>query len=351
MNWTTKQRTFGICTSISGFVIAGALAASVLAAPTLKPRVIQTNYAADNISIIDPATDKVVGHIEGIELNHGVAVSPDAKHIYVSDEAEETLDIVDGQTLQVTKRIPLDGHPNKIAIARDGSRVYVALLGDMGGVDAIDTKTEAVEKHIATGSTVHNPYVTPDGKFVLAGSQTAKKVSVIDAKTEEVVWEVPLGAGVRPMTMSVNPDGSTKWLFVQVTGFNGFVVVDFATHKEITRIALPAITAGKKLISGGGEISHGMAVTKDQKTLLVNSRVNTALYAYSLPDLKLKAQTELGGKGCGWMTLSPDRMSKVYVANTMTDDVSVVDIATMKEVALIHVGYSPKRNITAMMMQ
>src|SRR5690348_6952817 len=70
-------------------------------------RIIQTNSAGDNVDVIDPATNRVVGVIEGIEVNHGVAVAPDGSRIYVSDEAESTLDVVDSTTLKVTKRIPL----------------------------------------------------------------------------------------------------------------------------------------------------------------------------------------------------------------------------------------------------
>src|SRR5437870_2248175 len=40
-------------------------------ASTGKVRIIQTNSAADRVSIIDPATNKVVGEITGIEVNHG----------------------------------------------------------------------------------------------------------------------------------------------------------------------------------------------------------------------------------------------------------------------------------------
>ena len=74
-----------------------------------------------------------------------------------------------------------------------------------------------------------------------------------------------------------------------------------------------------------------MAVTADGKTLVVCSRLNNYLYSYSLPDLKLLGGAELGGKGAGWVTLTPDGKT-AYVANPVTNDVSVVDIASMKEV-------------------
>ena len=85
-------------------------------------------------------------------------------------------------------------------------------------------------------------------------------------------------------------------------------------------------------------------VTPDQKTLLVNSRLNSAVYAYSLPDLKLLGGVKLGGRGAGWLTISPDSKT-AYVANEHTNNVSVVDIKSLKEVALIPVGYAPARNI------
>src|SRR3977135_981083 len=85
-----------------------------------KVRIIQTNSAGDNVHVIDPVTNKVVGVISGIEVSHGAAVAPDGSRIYVSDEADSTLDVVDGKSLKVIKRIPLSGHPNNIAIGKDG---------------------------------------------------------------------------------------------------------------------------------------------------------------------------------------------------------------------------------------
>src|ERR1700680_2816813 len=90
----------------------GLLLALPLAASTV--RIIQTNSAGDDVSIIDPASNKVVGTIHGIEVNHGAAVAPDGSRYYISNEAESSLDVVDQKTLKVIKSIPLSGHPNNI---------------------------------------------------------------------------------------------------------------------------------------------------------------------------------------------------------------------------------------------
>ncbi len=329
-------------------VLAIVLAATASVIAQSKVRIIQTNSAGDNVHLIDPATNKVVGVIDGIEVSHGAGVAPDGSRIYVSDEAESTLDIVDAQTLKIIKRVPLSGHPNNMAVGRDGRRVYVGIIQDPGGVDVIDTVAVRRVKTIPTRGTIHNAYVTPDGKYVVAGSIQGKTINVIDAQTEEPAWTIDMDLGVRPMTFNANADGTTKWIFVQLSGFNGFAVVDFATRKEIARIKNPDLPPGKSTVPQGSDPSHGMAVTSDGKTLVVCSRLNNFLYMYSLPELKLLGGAELGGKGAGWVTLTPDgRMA--YVANPVTNDVSVVDIRAMKEVARIPVGFVPKRNVTGML--
>jgi YVTN family beta-propeller protein len=326
------------CTRYLAFLLALPLAAGTVL-------IIQTNSAGDNVHIIDPATNKVVGVIEGIEVGHGAAAAPDGSKYYVSNEAKHTLDVADAKTLKVTKSIPLSGRPNNIAIGKDGRRVYVSIAAAPGAVDVIDTASLENVKSIRVNGSVHNTYVTPDGKHVVSGSIASRTISVIDAKTEEVVWTLEMDLGIRPMAFSANPDGSTKWIFVQLSNLNGFGVVDFDTHKEILRIKLPDLPPGETPYLYGGNASHGLAVTADQKTLVVDSRLHSSVYFYSLPDLKLLGRTKVG-RAPDWVTLTPDGKT-AYVANAASNSVSVVDIKTMKEVTRIPVGEVPKRNITA----
>src|SRR5579871_4177412 len=103
----------------------------MVAAPAMagdqKARVIQTNSAGDNVHVIDPATNKVVGTIEGIDVPHGTVISPDGNRIYITEEPTKTLDVVDAKALKVIKKIPLSGRPNNLAVSKDGKRVYVGI--------------------------------------------------------------------------------------------------------------------------------------------------------------------------------------------------------------------------------
>src|SRR4026209_1801353 len=120
----------------SGWYLAAAVGIRLCTLPSMAASgrvvIIQTNSAGDNVHVIDPATNKVIGVINGIEVNHGAAVAPDGSRIYVSNEAESTLDVVDAKTFKVTNHVPLSGHPNNIAIGKDGRRVYVGIIQAIG---------------------------------------------------------------------------------------------------------------------------------------------------------------------------------------------------------------------------
>ena len=199
MKFIENKLRWGLC----GLILVLPLTAATV-------RILQTNSAGDNVSIIDPATNKVVGVIEGIEVNHGAAAAPDGSRYYISNEGKSTLDIVDRKSLKVTKSIPLTGHPNNIGISKDGRRVYVSIARAPGAVDVIDTTSEERVKSIAVKGAVHNTYVTPDGKFVVAGSIASKTISVIDQATEMPTWSLEMDLGIRPMAFNSHPDGSTK---------------------------------------------------------------------------------------------------------------------------------------------
>ncbi|OLC84584.1 MAG: hypothetical protein AUH72_01525 [Acidobacteria bacterium 13_1_40CM_4_65_8] len=327
------------------------LALAILTTLTLQAstvRIVQTNSAGDSVMLIDPATNKVVGEIKDIEVNHGATAAPDGSRLYITNEAESTLDVADLKTLKVTKQIPLTNHPNNVAVSKDGKRVYVAIVAGAGAVDVIDTGTLTRVKSIRTEGGIHNVYVTPDGKFVVAGSIPGRKISVIDQKTEEILWTVPTREGVRPMTFDTNADGSTKRIFVQLSGFNGFTTVDFATHKLGDEIKLPELPKAEKVTEGlQGAPAHGLAVTSDGKTLGVLSKMNTRIYFFSLPDLKMLGESKVGHHP-DWLTFTPDG-KRVYVANAGSNSVSVVDVATHKEITQIPVGQVPKRNTTAVL--
>lgn len=315
---------------------------------TRVARIVQTNAAGDNIHLIDPGTNKVVGVIHDIEVPHGVTSSPDGTRLYFTNEALHTLDVVDAQTLAVTARIHLSGRPNNVAIGKDGRRVYVGIAQAPGAVDVIDTVSLTNARSIAVKGAIHNVYVTPDGKHVVSGSIPGRMLTVIDAATETIAWELPMSAGVRPVTFEQARDGSTSRMFVQLSDYHGIAVVDFAARKEVSRFAMADIPGEERHTQGlQGAPAHGLGVTPDGRLLFATSKVFGQLYAYSLPDLKPVGSVHVG-QHPEWLTFSPDGR-QVYVAAAGENSVTVVDTATLRVITRIPVGQVPKRNGTAML--
>jgi YVTN family beta-propeller protein len=327
--------------------------ASVAPASATAARIYITNSAGNTVDVIDSATNQVVQVIRGIELPHGVTFSPDGKRVYISNESESILDVVDRESAKILKKVALSGHPNNLTITRDGARILVGIREDPGSVDVIDAKSLERTRSISVDGSVHNVFVTPDGKYAVSGSIENKAATVIDLNTEKPVWEVKFDRGVRPMAFEANPDGSTRRIFVQLSGVNGFAVVDFASHKEVARIKLPEQPGGfgtpeERL----GTPSHGIGVTPDGKSLWVNSTIANAVFKYSLPALQLVGYCPLPtqqpanhaaiGAVPEWITFTPDSQ-RVYDSNSGARSVSVIDANTLKLVDVVNVGEVPKR--------
>src|SRR5205814_9099516 len=74
-------------------------------------RIYVTNSAGDSIHVIDPATQKVVQVIEGIDGAHGIDFSPDGRRVYVTNEPDPTLDVFDRAGGRLISKVKLSGHP------------------------------------------------------------------------------------------------------------------------------------------------------------------------------------------------------------------------------------------------
>jgi YVTN family beta-propeller protein len=237
-------------------------------------------------------------------------------------------------------------------VAKDG-RIVVGIACDPGALDIIDLTTLTRAKSVPVNGRLHNVYVTPDSKYAVTGSIRSGIITVIDLTTEQPAWEVKLDKGIRPMAIEAGPDGSTKRIFVQLSDFNGFAVVDFTLRKEVARIQLPTVKVPFEADGGRATApSHGIGVAPDGKTLWVTSIPNNAVYVYSLEDLKLVGAValpslELPGHEpisavANWVTFTPDSRT-VYVSNAGLRSVSAIDTKSMKLVAVIPVGEVPKR--------
>jgi len=211
-----------------------------------------------------------------------------------------------------------------------------------GAIDVIDTQLLENVRTIDVPGGIHNIYVMPDGAHVIAGSIGGRRLTVLDTTTDEEVWAWE-GEAIRPVAFNTKPDGSVDKLFIQVSGHHGFVVFDWDTRREIDRIMLPDVPPEDRYDSHyNGAPAHGIGVAPDGETLWSTSRMNSYVYVYSIPELELVASIPTGTDP-DWITFTPDSRL-AYVANAVSNTVSVIDMETYQEVTRIPVGKGPKRN-------
>ena len=85
------------------------------------------NEGSATISVIDTATDKVVGTIRHGKKPRGIAVSPDGKRLYLSDQTGNALVVVDLAKSATIATVPLGDSPEAIYLSPDGKWLSAAI--------------------------------------------------------------------------------------------------------------------------------------------------------------------------------------------------------------------------------
>ena len=335
--------------------VIACLGASLFGASSLIAQtetvIIQTNYAGSNAHIIDPVTNEVVDTIEGVPKAHAVVNHPDGTYFYFANEHIDVVDVVDIQTREVVEQIPLMDRPNKLVINKAFGKLYVGIR-DSAFVQVIDLDSHTVVKTIPVLHGVHNVYVTKDDKYVIAGlgatpaTRDEHTIQVIDPNTDEVAWGIALdGHRVRPMAIESHPDGSPNRVFAQATRLNGFFVVDWDKREAVDFISPPPLPVSQQNFDGIQEgTGHGLLVLPDQSALWYASRLDSRVYAWSLPGLEFLGGIEVGPSP-QWLTATPDSQT-LYVSMVGSMETVALNTNTHEIVARIPVGFGPKRNST-----
>jgi len=337
------------------WLLFGLLSIAVpLAAGTV--RIYVTNRGGTTIDVIDPATNKVVQTIGNIESPEVVRFSPDGSRLYIPYRGENALIVMDRKSERIIKKVPLSGWPNEAQVTKDGKLILVCIrntgtqVEDVGALDIIDANSLEKVKSIPVKRGLHDIAVTADGKYAAAGAPGGHFLVVFDLQSKEIAWQVQYDYSVNPIVIENNPDGSGRRIFAQLGPTNGFSVVDFAKRGEVARIKVPDEPTG--FGTGCEGVAHGIGIAPDQKTLWVNSRPANSVFAYSLPEIKLLGHVPLPeqpvpgkaprGGSPAWITFTPDSKI-VYVSSCGIKTVTAIDVQAMKELARIPVGEMPDR--------
>ncbi len=185
------------------------------------------------IRVVDVANRAIVGTIDlGKGMRpHCAVLGPKNGLIYVTTELEETISVIDPNSLKVLYTIPT-GAPEShmLAITSDGKKGYTANVAS-GTVSVLDLEKRNVITSIKICGSTQRISISPDDRWVFTADQTKPQLAVIDtAKNSVTHWiALPgLGYGTAP-----TPDG--HWLIVAMPPANKIAVVDLK-KMEVARI-------------------------------------------------------------------------------------------------------------------
>ncbi len=187
---------------------------------------------------IDLRTLQSVAHNRIGLVSRGTAMTADGRYVAVGNYEPRELVIVDTQTLQPVKKIPLVGtEGGKIvesragAVVEHGTQVIVALK-DTADVWVVETAREGmpVTKFSVGGENeeLHDGFLTPDGRYFIVAMFNGNTVWVLDMQTMKPVTKVPTGK--KPHT---GPGASYKNLvFVPAMEEGAITVIDTLTWQR-----------------------------------------------------------------------------------------------------------------------
>ena len=195
-----------------------------------RDRVYTGDQVSNTVSVIDPATNKLLGIIKlgelppaalqplykGQSLVHGLGFSPDGSRLCVVSIGSNSLTLIDTATNKVLRSRYLGRAPHEAFFTPDGKEIYAAVRGE-DYVSVLDAETLEEKARIKTNSGPGMILFRPDGKYAFVPSSFTPELCVIDTKTREVIARVPQASPFSP-NLAVSADGKQVWFTLKDSG-------------------------------------------------------------------------------------------------------------------------------------
>jgi len=246
------------------------------------------------------------------------------KMLYVAEATAKQVAVFDIESSKVTKTYSLREKPSGLALAPDGSELYVTCASPKGWLGVINLRSWKVRYHLPAGHTPTAPIVSPDGKFLYVCNRFDNNVSVIDVVTQKQIAQIPVqrepvAAAITP-ALSYDSTSGGRFLFVANhlpvgPADQGYIAAAVSVI-DTARLSLPKsaarnVTATIKLPNGAISLK-GICISPDGRYVYVTH----ILARYTVPTTQLER---------GWMNTNAlsiiDAKKKELIATVLLDDV------------------------------
>lgn len=282
----------------------------------------------NEVVVLNPdLTEKA--RIETSRRPRDMQFNKDRTLLYVACGDDDTIDVIDVATLEVVDSIPTGPSPEVFVFSPDEAQIFVSNEED-STMEIIDVATRTVVERVATGAEPEGVINSVDGQYIFVTSEVADMVHVVDRAKAAVIKNIIVGT--RPRRFVVTPDGADLWVSDELS--SEVHVIDVASLEIKT--VLSFIPPGFR---PEDVTPVGMAITRDGSKVLVSlGRANHV----AIVDAKTfeVLQYVLVGSRAWDVALTADEKT-AFVANGLSDDITVVDMESMTPVQSLPVGRTP----------
>ena len=316
---------------------AALLSALAGVSPACAQNAFITNTSDNTVSIIDVPSGTVIGAVPVDSEPQGVAVAADGTTVYVTNlfginqnnQISGTVSVINAAQFPqaVTATVASPGtFPPGITLSPDGTKAYFTNgLTATPELSVIDTATNMVTGSIAVpGTPGAGVAVSPDGGHVyVPNGTTTGIVTVISIAANGVSASIPVGPN--PEGIAITPNGAKAYV-TQENAPGVVTVINLANNTVSTSIAVGNNPIGVAISPDGTKAyvaNHG-----DNSVSIINVATDTIQTTISV------------GQGPFGVSFTPDGTA-AYVANKTDNTVSVIDVASTTVASTIAVGQAP----------
>jgi YVTN family beta-propeller protein len=244
-----------------------------------------TNDLANSLTPINPETGRPAGRNIAVDDPYNMYFTPNGRYAIVVAESRQNLDLRDPHTFALEHRIHVDcAGVDHIDFAATGAYM-IATCEFSGRLVRIDLHTLAVAGYLdLPGSAPQDIKLDPAGRIFYVADKNHGGVWLIDAATFKVTGFIPTG----PDAHGLYPSRDARYLYVTNRGNGTISLISFQTRKIAAVWRIP----------GGGSPDMGN-LSPDGKVFWVSGRYDNVVYAISTANGHLLAKIPVGSQPHG----------------------------------------------------
>ena len=197
-------------------------------------------YASHHmVGVIDLATNRAVGTIDGLGRVHGVALVPGINLGFASSSGDNNVNVFDLTGNKLLKKIPAGDDPDAIIYDAKLNLVYAADHDGKTGT-LIDPAMHAVVATIPLGGEPEYPQADTESGLIYQNLVDTSELVVIDPQKRAVLKRYPLAPGTGPSGLAF--DAANRRLFSTCSG--KLIVLNADTGAVVAVLPIGAGTDG-----------------------------------------------------------------------------------------------------------